>query len=166
MIKNIITLIFLFLFMSCSKAQVKEDQLQKVIINDDWSLINKIESEKWNKKILISNLGTPNEVIEDKKQASDLFVYDYPQVDHQKWGFEVSKDGKIVSITFIPNASTRESFTIEKIIQKWGTSCVKKKEVDSSQHFIRNIYYLECEKNRRAYLNKYDEVTSLAINIL
>ena len=166
MIKNSITLIFLFLFMSCSKAQVKDNQLQKIIINDDWSLINKIESEKWNKKILISNLGIPNEVIEDKKQASDLFVYDYPQVNHQKWGFEVSKDGKIFNITFIPNASTRESFTIEKIIQKWGTSCVKKKEVDSSQHFVRKIYYLECEKNRRAYLNKYNEVTSLAINIL
>jgi phage pi2 protein 07 len=137
-----------------------------VIINANWSLIDRIETEKWDQEKLIKSLGKPDEVIPDLKQTVDLWVYNYPQPNHQKWGFEISRNGKIVSATFVPNASTRDGFTIEKISQKWGVSCAKKKEVDSSQHFVRNIRFLDCGKNRRAYINRYDEVTSLAINIL
>lgn len=166
MMKKNITLIFVLLIVSCSKNQVKENGSRKAMLNDDWTFIEKIESEKWNKEKLVNIFGTPSEVIEDKKKILELLVYDYPQLGHQKWGFEIDEKEKVVSITFVPNISNDENFTLEKITHKWGASCTKKKEIDSSQHFVRNIYYLDCGKNHRAYLNKYDEVTSLAINIL
>ena len=163
--RNVIILLSFFLIASCSKNKVKENQTQDVKTNNEWSLIDRIESEKWDQEKLIGSLGKPNEVIHNQKKSADLWVYDYPQPNHQKWGFEVTKDGKIFSITFIPNASTRDKFTIESISQKWGASCVKKKEVDSSQHFVRNIYYLDCGVSRRAYFNRYNEVTSVSVTI-
>lgn len=164
--KNVIMLFFLLFITSCSKNQIKESQTQNVMTNNEWSLIDKIESEKWNQETLIINFGKPDEVIHDQKENIELWIYNYPQPNHQKWGVEISKNDKIASVSFVPNASTRDNFTIEKISQKWGNSCVKKKEVDSSQHFVRNIRYLDCGKNRRAYFDRYNEVTSIVIIIL
>ena len=115
-------------------------------------MIEKIESEKWSREKIVSVLGEPHNVMTDKEQRFEILFYNYPQSSHQQWSFEVSKSNALLNITFVPTTINREDFSINSITQKWGASCTKKKEVDSSQHFIRNIYYLDCGKNHRAYL--------------
>lgn len=164
--EKILLFVISFLVAACSLESIETNAKYKTEDNDDWSIISKIESERWNKKDLISNLGVPHKRNKEKNEMSEFLIYNYIQSNHQKWGFEIDEKGNVISITFIPNISNNENFTLEKIAQKWGASCVKKKEVDSSQHFVRNIYYLDCGKKRRAYFNRYDEVTSLAVDVL
>jgi hypothetical protein len=155
-----VTLIFIG---SCAVDATRNNIQKTGALNDDWEAIEKIESERWSREKIISVLGIPHEIIKNKKQMSDILFYNYPQSNHQQWGFEVSGNNSLLGITFIPTSFNRKDFTIGTVTQKWGASCAKKKEVDSSQHFVKNIYYLDCGKNHRAYLNKYGEVTSLAI---
>ncbi len=164
--EKIVTFFALIFIGSCAVVSTKNKIQKNVIPNDDWDAIEKIESERWNREKIISVFGTPHEIIKDKQRVSDILFYNYPQSNHQQWGFEVSGSNTLLSITFVPAAFNRKDFTIETVIKKWGTSCAKKKEGDSSQHFIKNIYYLDCGKKHRAYLNRYDEVTSLGVSVL
>lgn len=165
--KEKIIIFFALIFIGSCAVDSTKNKIQKNFVpNDDWEAIEKIESERWSREKIISVLGTPHEIIKDEQQVSDILFYNYPQSNHQQWGFEVSRSNTLLSITFVPASFNRKDFTIETVTQKWGTSCAKKKEVDSSQHFVRNIYYLDCGKKHRAYLNRYDEVTSLAISVL
>jgi hypothetical protein len=165
--KEKILLFFALIFIGSCAVDSTKNKIQKTVTpNDDWEAIEKIESERWNKEKIISVLGTPDGIINDKQQVSDILFYNYPKSNYQQWGFEVSGSNALLSITFVPASFNRKDFTIKAVIKKWGTSCTKKKEVDSSQHFIKNIYYLDCGKKHRAYLNRYDEVTSLGISLL
>lgn len=163
--ERIVMFTVLLLLSSCAKELIKDDTKNVISPNSDWAIIEKIESERWTKNNLVTRLGVPDEIFDHKKEIPGFLVYNYAQSNHQKWGFEIDKNEKITTITFIPSVSNNENFTLAQIIQKWGAICTKKKEVDSSQHFVRNIYYLDCGKNHRAYLNRYDEVTSLAISV-
>ena len=163
--ESIVMFTVLILLSSCAKELIKNDTINVISPNGDWAIIEKIESERWTKKNIVASLGVPDEIFDHKKGIPDFLVYNYAQSNHQKWGFEIDKNEKITTITFIPSVSNNENFTLAQITQKWGAICTKKKEVDSSQHFVRNIYYLDCGKNHRAYLNRYDEVTSLAISV-
>ena len=164
--EKIILFVALIFIGSCAVRATKNHSQKNIDLNDDWGIIEKIESERWSREKIIGVLGNPHEIVKDKKQTLDILFYNYAQSNYQQWSFEVSKSDELLSITFVPTSFNREEFTIGTVTQKWGASCVKKKEVDSSQHFIRNIYYLDCGKKHRAYLNKYDEVTSLVIDVL
>ncbi|NOT77599.1 MAG: hypothetical protein HOP07_01200 [Bacteriovoracaceae bacterium] len=156
----------LFLIGSCALDSMKNKTHNAPDLNDDWAMIEKIESEKWSREKVVSFLGEPHKVMSDKKDKFEALFYNYPRTNHQQWSFEFSKENALLNITFVPTTINREDFTISSITQKWGVICTKKKEVDTSMHFIRNIYYLDCGKNHRAYLNRYDEVTSLTIDFL
>ena len=154
---KIIILFALFLIVSCTHEKIHENQ-------DEWGLINKIEIEKWNKEKIIGFLGAPDDIHEDEKQKVNFLIYNYPQSNHQKWSFEISKDGELRNITFLPNSSNRKKFSSEKLSSVWN-SCVEKKSTDNSQHYIRYIYFLECGKKHKAYKNKIGEVTSISIEL-
>lgn len=162
------TIIFFTLFLvgSCALDLLKNRTHNSVDLNDDWAMIERIESEKWRREKVVSVLGEPHKVMSDKEDKFEALFYNYPRTSHQQWSFEFSKLNTLINITFVPTSINREDFTINSIIQKWGVTCTKKKEVDTSMHFIRNIYYLDCGKKHRAYLNRYDEVTSLTIDVL
>lgn len=164
--EKITIFVALILIGSCAADTTKNKFEKKITFNDDWEAIEKMQSERWSREQIISVFGPPHEMIKDNGQKSDMLFYNYPQSNHQQWSFEFSGNNSLLNITFVPTIFNRKDFTIGIITQKWGSSCVKKKEIDSSQHFVKNIYFLDCGKNRRAYLNRYDEVTSLAINIL
>lgn len=156
--RNRIKMFFVFLLIaSCTHEKIHENQ-------DEWGLINKIEIEKWNEEKIIGSLGAPDDIYEDEKQKMKILIYDYPQSNHQKWSFEISKNGELRNITFLPNSSNRNNFSSEKLSSKWP-NCVKKKSSDNSQHYVRYIYSLECGQKHKAYMNKIGEVTSLSIEI-
>lgn len=156
--RNKIKIFFIFLLIaSCTHEKTHENQ-------DEWGLINKIEIEKWNEKKIIGSLGTPDDIHEDEKQNLKFLIYDYPQSNHQKWSFEISKNGELRNITFLPNGSNRKDFSSEKLTSRWK-SCVEKKSTDNSQHYIRYTYSLECGEKHKAYMNKTGEVTAISIEL-
>ena len=156
--RNKIKILFVFLLIaSCTHEKIHENQ-------DEWGLINKIEIEKWNEEKIISSLGEPNNIYENEKQNLKFLIYDYPLSNHQKWSFEISKNGELRNITFLPNNSNRKDFSSEKLISRWSR-CVKKKSTDNSQHYIRYIYSLECGEKHKGYMNKIGEVTSISIEL-
>lgn len=156
--RNKIKILFVFLLIaSCTHEKIQENQ-------GEWVLINKIEVEKWNEEKIISLLGAPNDIHKNEKQNLKFLIYDYPQSNYQKWSFEISKNGELRNITFLPNNSNQKDFSSEKLISRWS-SCVKKKSTDNSQHYIRYIYSLECGEKHKAYMNKIGEVTSISIEL-
>jgi len=157
--RNKFVILFVFLMIAgCSEEKIHSEA------QGEWALINKIEIEKWNKETILSSLGTPDDIVVDEKQNLIFLIYNYPQSNHQKWSFEISKAGDLRNITFIPNDSNRKNFSSDKLNLKWS-GCVKKKSTDASQHFIRYIYSLECGEKHKAYMNKNEEVTSISIEI-
>lgn len=158
--KKILTFILLTICTSCAQSQLRGVE-QDVIINV-WDLINKIENEKWTKNKILSYFGEPRQTYNEE---TETLIYDDKNLGYQNWAFETKKDGALISFTFIPNISNRDNFTYDKIIEKWGKDCKKKIETDLTQHFIRKIYSLDCDKNRHASLNRYNEVMSLYVEI-
>ncbi len=132
---------------------------------NEWELIKKISVEKMSKENLISYLGAPYSVLKDKNDSIEYFIYQDTSLNVQKWSIEFQQNGKLSRVTFFPNVSNRENFTIEKVIENWGKNCIRKKDIDKNQHFVMNIYYLDCESQRRAYLNNHDEISSLSLTI-
>ena len=104
--KNKIKILFVFLLIASCTHETIIDNTQS-----EWGLINTIENEKWNEVKIISSLGTPNDIHEDEKQNLKYLIYVYPKSNHQKWSFEISKDGELRNITFLPNNSNRNSFS-------------------------------------------------------
>ena len=154
---KIIRLFVLLSITGCTHEKIHENQ-------DEWGLINKIEFEKWNKEKIISLLGAPDDVHENEKQKINFLIYNYPQSNHQKWSFEISKKSELRNITFLPNSSNRKDFSSEKLSSVWN-GCVEKKNTDSSQHYIRYTYSLECGEKHKAYKNKIGEVISISIEL-
>lgn len=155
---NKIEIFFIFLLIaSCTHENIYKNQ-------DEWGLINKIEIEKWNEEKIIGSLGAPNDIYEEEKQKIKILIYDYPQSNHQKWSFEISRNGELRNITFLPNSSNRKDFSSEKLTSVWS-GCVEKKSTDNSQHYIRYIYSLECGEKHKAFMNKIGEVTSISIEL-
>ena len=164
--KKIIALITLFCLVSCSKNQISNSQFSKIReYRSSWELIYQIETEKWNKEKLLAFFGQPNEIIDDKNNAGEYLIYDDPNSGHQRWSFGINTGQELTDLTFIPNSRDGESFTEKGIIEKWGKNCKRKKDIDSTQHFIRYIYHLDCSEKHRAYFNNHNEVTSLWIQL-
>lgn len=164
--KKIICLIIIALMaISCSHINVDKNSQDVTVKNQDWILIEKIETERWNKDKIISFLGVPNKVYNDDKKSIQYLIYNDTNTGYQEWSFGVQKSGSLNYITFIPNISNEDNFTTEKIIKIWGKSCNKKTEMDLTQHFIKKIYYIDCGHGHRAYLDNHNEVTSLSIEL-
>lgn len=104
--------------LSCTHEKIHANQ-------DEWGVINKIELERWNKEKIIGFLGVPDDIHDDEKQKINFLIYNYPQSNHQKWSFEISKNGELRNITFLPNSSNRNDFSSEKLSSVWG-GCVEK----------------------------------------
>lgn len=56
-------------------SKLSDDEKQEYYSFANWSLIDRIETEKWDQEKLIKSLGKPDEVIPDLKQTVDLWVY-------------------------------------------------------------------------------------------
>jgi hypothetical protein len=164
--KKTIVLTTLFCLVACSKNQISNSQFSKIReYRSSWELIYQIETEKWNKEKLLAFFGQPNEIIDDKNNAGEYLIYDDPNSGHQRWSFGINTGQELTDLTFIPNSRDGESFTEKGIIEKWGKNCKRKKDIDSTQHFIRYIYHLDCSEKHRAYFNNHNEVTSLWIQL-
>lgn len=164
--KKIIIMTMLSCLISCSKNQIFNNQIPKAHnYQSTWELIDQIETEKWNKEKILAFFGSPNEIIDGKNSSIEYLIYDDPNSGHQRWSFEINKNQELTHITFIPDPSDTESFTEKRISEKWGNSCKRKKDINSTQHFIKYIYHLDCDENHRAYLNNHNKVTSLWIKL-
>jgi hypothetical protein len=163
-IKLVSILIFII---ACSKITPRhEEHSQRINPNNDWAILNELELNTVNKEYVLNIFGTPREVFNDEKKKIEYLIYDDVQTKRQKWSLGINNIGKLTSITFIPNYTNREAFPLEILKNKWGEKCIKKKDVDISQHFIRNIYYLDCGEKYRAYLDKNDEVMNISITLI
>jgi hypothetical protein len=158
--------IIILLALSCSHSNPVDTQKTAPISrSSDWDLIFQMEKEHWDKDTVIANLGSPFEIINDDKIKSSYLVYLDNNLKRQKWSIGFSQSNKLSSISFFPNLSNEANFSVEKIIEKWGKECVKKLEVDNSQHFIKKKHYLDCGQNRKARLNNLDQVNGLFIEL-
>lgn len=157
---RIFLILISLVIISCNHTPLMQEDQN--VVKAEWDLINKIENEKWTQIKILSYFGEPQKIY---KEATDTMIYYDKNKGYQNWAFEINKDGSLISITFIPNILNRVNFTYDEIIQKWGKECTKKIATDLTQHFIKKIYTLECEKNRHANLNRYDEIMSLYIQI-
>lgn len=164
--KNLIRFgIIILIAFSCSHNSLIDAQKAEQIRSGDWDLIFKMEKEHWDKYTVIANIGTPSEIITDDKTKSTYLIYLDSSLKRQKWSIGFSQSNKLSSISFFPNLSNEANFSVEKIIEKWGKECVKKTEVDNSQHFIQKKKYLDCGHNRKARLNNFDQVNGLFIEL-
>ncbi len=158
--------IIILLALSCSHSNPVDTQKTAPISrSSDWDLIFQMEKEHWDKDTVIANLGTPSEIINDDKTKSTYLIYLDNNLKRQKWSIGFSQSYKLSNISFFPNLSNEANFSVEKIIEKWGKECVKKSEVDNSQHFIQKKHYLDCCQNRKARLNNLDQVNGLFIEL-
>lgn len=158
-------LITILIAFSCSHSNPIDAQKAAPIRSGDWDLIFKMEKEHWDKDTVIANLGNPSEIINDAKTKSTYLIYLDNNLKRQKWSIGFSQFSKLSSISFFPNLSNEANFSVEKIIEKWGKECVKKSEVDNSQHFVQKKNYLDCGHNRKARLNNLDQVNGLFIEL-
>lgn len=164
--KKIIVLTTLFCLIACSKNQISNSQSSKTRkYRASWDLIYQIETEKWNKEKLLAFFGQPNEIVDEKNSAGENLIYDDPNSGHQRWSFGINSKQELTDITFIPDTGDGENFTEKEIIEKWGKNCQRKKDIDSTQHFVRYIYHLDCNEKHRAYFNNHNEVTSIWIQL-
>jgi hypothetical protein len=129
--------IIILLAVSCSHSNPFDVQKSTPISNGDWDLIFKMEEEHWNKDTVIANIGSPSEIITDNKTKATYLIYLDTNLKRQKWSIGFSQSNKLSRISFFPNLSNEANFSVEKIIEKWGKECVKKVEIDNSQHFIQ-----------------------------
>jgi hypothetical protein len=157
--------IIILLAVSCSHSNPVDAQKATPIRSGDWDLIFKMEKELWDKDTVIANIGSPSEIITDDKTKSTYLIYLDTNLKRQKWSIGFSQSNKLSSISFFPNLSNEANFSVEKIIEKWGKECVKKAEIDNSQHFIQKKKFLDCGHNRKARLNNLDQVNGLFIEL-
>ncbi len=156
--------ILILLALSCSHSNpVDAQKTAPIRRSNDWDLIFLMEKEHWDKDTVIANLGNPSEIINDDKTKSTYLIYLDNNLRRQKWSIGFSQSNKLSSISFFPNLSNEANFSVEKIIEKWGKECVKKSELDNTQHFIQKRNYLDCGLNRKARLNNLNQVNGLFI---
>ena len=152
--KNVI--IFLFI-LGCTAHTTVPDKTNKE--KNEWELLNKIKSEKWNSERIATVFGPPNSIL--REGVKEFWIYLDKNLDIQKWSIGVSTNGNIFSITFFPNISNRDLFTKENAKNYWGNTCLEKKEQINNKEFIDNLYFLDCGEGRRVYLNNLKEISSL-----
>ena len=160
--KLIILLVFLI---SCSSV--------KTIVNENndllstWEIIENASLKSWNKELLISKLGLPNEKYSHpKKQNHSAWIYLNKKTGFQEWGITLKHDRTIISVTYLPNDPYRNEFTIEKIMARWKNfNCIDKTELKLSPGLVKTITYLDCDNGHRIITyNMYKEVESILVD--
>jgi hypothetical protein len=161
MIKLFTSIISLLFFLGCTTHTGVSDKMNKE--KNEWELLNKIKSEKWNSERITTVFGPPNSILREGISNQEFWIYLDKNLNLQKWSIAVSSNGQIFSITFFPNISNRDLFTKENVKNYWGNTCLEKKEQINNKEFIDNIYFLDCGEGRKVYLNNLKEISSLLL---
>jgi hypothetical protein len=131
-------------------------------INQEWKYLLGMQNEKWSKEKIIQTLGNPTEVFNDAKSKHEYLIYKDKSTNHQTWSIGI-KGEQLASISFFPNLSNEENFSIDQILKQWGSNCIKKVEIDSSQPFILKKNYLDCGLGRKARINNLGQIEVLFV---
>jgi len=131
-------------------------------VDQEWKLLLGMQSENWNKEKIIQTLGNPTEVFNDAKTKHEYLIYKDKSSNHQIWSIGI-KGIQLSSISFFPNFSNEENFSMDQISKHWGNNCIKKVEIDSSQPFVLKKNYLDCGLGRKARINNLGQIEGLFV---
>ncbi len=161
--KTLYIVCFMSTVFSCSFSTKNKTENPTINnVDQEWKYLLGMQSEKWSKGKIIQTLGNPTEVFNDTKLKHEYLIYKDKSTNHQNWSIGI-KSEKLASISFFPNFSNEENFSINQISKYWGNKCIKKIETDSSQPFVLKKNYLDCGLGRKARINNLGQVEGLFI---
>ena len=151
---------FLLITLSCSHVTKNENLTDNV--DREWKYLLSMQNEKWSRDKIVQILGNPTEVYNDVKSKHIYLIYKDKNTNHQSWSIGI-KDEQLKTISFFPNFSNEESFSIDQISKYWGKNCIKKVEIDSSRPFVLKKNYLDCGLGRKVRINNLGQVEGLFV---
>ena len=148
-------LILLSLCISCSSNTKQEQTI------NFWNILENYNSS-WDTKKIISELGTPQEVIDQPQKQ--LWIYNNPITKSQSWAIGVTSQNKISGIAYFPTSSGKSMYIFE-VEERWKSrNCVHTKETKLIADNFQTSRTLECDNGKKvAEYNKYNEVAGISV---
>ncbi len=157
------SLILLFLFLTACTSTHEQNVNPVELI---WNILERASIDGWTSEKLLDQIGKPTQIFKQPAKEIDLaWIYKNQASGFQEWGIGIKNNNVIDSITYIPNESYRNEFTIEKITTRWkNLDCKHQQKQELSPGLVKTIKYIECNHGTHVIkYNKYNEVESIFI---
>ncbi len=157
-----ISLCLLLIIASCTSATIKNKSSDPNVF---FEILETFISEQWSPSRVIENLDRPNEIERNQDDSTETWFYYHKATHSQQWAFEFDKNGKNLSVTYLPSSDGFIEFSLENIKKRWKKyNCENKQKQILQPGLIKQITYVSCDNGKR-YIEytKYNEVVSVSI---